>query len=237
MRRSTVHSEAPSETAACSMARSRPIAEASVRRSAKGSTITMCASTRPDEGAAQPDLGEEAQEGDAQHDVRDHQRRHEERRHRLAAAEAIARDGERRRHRDGDGNGRGQRAQPEAAPEGRDELGIAGDGVEPAQWLPYGARWVPPPGLQPGGPPVCGLEASVCGFRRRRTRSLLGGTASRAWHDAAGLFGSHIRVRSDGPQAVMPSRAPLLSSAVRRAAVVLIAPWRRVVATTQASGC
>ena len=44
---STVHSDAPSETAACSIARSRPTAEASVRRSAKGSTITMCDSTRP----------------------------------------------------------------------------------------------------------------------------------------------------------------------------------------------
>ena len=47
MRRSTTHSEAPSDTAACSMARSRPMAEASVRRSAKGNTITICASTRP----------------------------------------------------------------------------------------------------------------------------------------------------------------------------------------------
>ena len=47
MRFSTTHSEAPSDTAACSMARSRPIAEASVSRSANGSTITMCASTRP----------------------------------------------------------------------------------------------------------------------------------------------------------------------------------------------
>ena len=133
MRRSTVPSEAPSEIAACSIERSSPTAEASVRRSAKGSTITICASTRPDEGAAQTELGEEAQEGDAQHDVRDHQRRHEERRHGLAAAEAIARDGQRRRHREGDGDGRAQRAQPQAAPEGRDELGIAADGVEPAQ--------------------------------------------------------------------------------------------------------
>ena len=47
MRRNTVQSEAPSEIAACSIARSMPTAEASVSRSAKGSTITMCASTRP----------------------------------------------------------------------------------------------------------------------------------------------------------------------------------------------
>jgi hypothetical protein len=32
----------------------------------------MCGQHQAGEGAAQPDLGEEAQEGDAQHDVRDH---------------------------------------------------------------------------------------------------------------------------------------------------------------------
>ncbi len=47
MRFSTTHSVAPSDTAACSMARSSPIAEARVRRRAKGSTITICDRTRP----------------------------------------------------------------------------------------------------------------------------------------------------------------------------------------------
>ena len=45
MRLSTVACPAPNDTAACSMARSSPTAAATVRRSAKGSTITMCAST------------------------------------------------------------------------------------------------------------------------------------------------------------------------------------------------
>ena len=127
MRFSTVHSEAPSDTAACSIARSRPTAEASVRRKREGQHDHDVRQHQAGEGAAQPDLGEEAQEGDAQHDVRDHQRRHEQRRHRLAAAEAIARDGQRRRHGDRDGERRRQRAQPQAAPEGRDELRIARD--------------------------------------------------------------------------------------------------------------
>ena len=47
IRRRTTLSEAPSDTAACSIERSRPTAEASVSLSAKGITTTMCDSTRP----------------------------------------------------------------------------------------------------------------------------------------------------------------------------------------------
>jgi hypothetical protein len=85
------------------------------------------------EGAAQADLGEEAQEGDAQHDVGNHQRRHEECRKGFAALEAVARDRECGRHGDRDRDRRGDRAEQETLPEGGDELRIARDGVEPAQ--------------------------------------------------------------------------------------------------------
>src|SRR5215510_5627442 len=45
----------------------------------------------------------------------------------------MAGDGERGRHRDGEGDGRGHKSKPDAGPEGRDELGIAGDGFEPPE--------------------------------------------------------------------------------------------------------
>src|SRR5882757_1103985 len=72
-RRNSVTGLAPSEIAACSMARSMPV---------------------------EADGGEEAQERDAEHHMRDHQRRHEEGEDRLAAGEAIARDRQRGRHRE-----------------------------------------------------------------------------------------------------------------------------------------
>ena len=78
-RRNTVQAEAPSETAACSMRAVHARGEAaSTSRSAKGMTMTTCAQHQAEEGAAKPDLREEAQERDAEHDMRDHQRRHEQ---------------------------------------------------------------------------------------------------------------------------------------------------------------
>jgi hypothetical protein len=90
----------------------------------------MCASTSPTK-VRQPDLGEETQEGDAQYDMRDHQGDMNSAVF-LATTEAVRRC-ERGGHPENATAMAEDSAQPQAAPEGRDELGIAADGVEPAQ--------------------------------------------------------------------------------------------------------
>jgi hypothetical protein len=86
-----------------------------------------------EEGAGHADLREEAQEGDAEHDMGHHQRRHEQRRQNLAAGKAIARDGERGGYGKHDRDRRGQGREPERVAEGADEFGIVEDRLEPAQ--------------------------------------------------------------------------------------------------------
>jgi hypothetical protein len=68
-------------------------------------------------------ISEKPQKCDTQHDVRDHQRRQEERGQRVAAGELVAGDGKRRGHRKGDRDHRRSQSQQYAVPEGLNELG------------------------------------------------------------------------------------------------------------------
>ena len=90
-------------------------------------------STRPRKVPPNPICEKKRRKAMPEHDVRNHQRRHEKRGHGLAARETVADDAERRRHRKADGDRRGERRQPDAVAKRADELGIVEDGPEPAQ--------------------------------------------------------------------------------------------------------
>ncbi|KAG0921534.1 hypothetical protein G6F32_015060 [Rhizopus arrhizus] len=84
-------------------------------------------------GTRQVHRREELQKRQAQHHVRDHQRRQEQAVQHVAPGKAVARDGNRRGHRQAHRDGGLQERQPQAVLEGLHEIGVVEHGAEPAQ--------------------------------------------------------------------------------------------------------
>src|SRR3712207_4833233 len=82
------------------------------------------------EGAAQADLREESQERDTQNDMRDHQRRQEQRRHGVPPEQAISADRQSCRGCKSYRDRRRKHTKPQTIPEGPEKLRISPNGLE-----------------------------------------------------------------------------------------------------------